>query len=363
MLRAFAIAAVTAAPVAADPYEEIRILDVVAGIELDAIKGRCTDPDKPDPEAAAAAERAAHIHETRIHLARKLAAGEGGPGPEDLVPLAFQAADALARQFACDTTSAAPLESAHRLLAGLRAEMRDPSSPQARALDRRLAELDSQLAAYRAAHPPPPAATPTVRIVTLDGEVKPVQKDSTPLGRLALRLEVGASFVRAGEPPTYFYHYGPQTRLSVLARHQLGPRGRVHLLFGPYYAFARVTQYRRPDGDAWYAGPITSHRTGAQFEVQWIPAARLERWLSLNPALEAGLDLQDYAGRGAGKATGFHVGGGLSLCIWHQAFCPGARAVATPLARGNAVVAAQVGLALDLMRLADIGLVARSRRR
>lgn len=362
MLRAFALAAVTAAPVAADPYEEIRVLDVVAGVELDAIKSRCTDPKSPDPEAAAAAERAAHIHQTRIHLARKLAAaGSGGPGPEELVPLAFQAADALARQFACDSTTAAPLASARTLLAGLRAELRDQAAPSARALDRRLAELDSQLTAHRAAQPPPPSAAPTVRIVTLDGDVKPVQKASTPLGRLAVRIEVGGSFIRAGEPPTYFYHRGPHTRLSVLARHQLGPRGRVHLLFGPSYAFARVTQVARPDGDAWYAGPITSHRVAAQFEVQWVPAARLDRWLSLNPALEAGLDLQDYAGRGAGRAAGFFAGGGLSLCLWHHAICPGARALVTPLARGNAVVAAQVGLALDLMRFVDIGLAARSR--
>lgn len=359
MLRAFVLAAHLAAP-AVDPYEEIRALDAAAAFELDAIRARCAD-GQPDLDAAAAAERAAHIHQTRIGLARQIAAAAaGGPGPEELVPLAFQAADALSREFTCDPTASAPLASARALLAGLRAELSDPRSPGAQALDRRVAELDEQLAAFRAAQPPPPPSAPTVKIVALEGAVKPVPEDR-PLDRLALRLEVGASFVRAGEPPDYFYHRGPTARLSILARHRVGAR--VHLAFGPYYAFSRVTQYRRADGDAWYAGPITAHRVGGQLEVQWVPAPALQRWLSLNPAVEVGLEQQGYDGRGSGRAIGFQAGGGLSLCIWHQSICPGARALVSPLARGNAVLAVQAGVALDVMRLAAIGVRAAARER
>lgn len=104
------------------------------------------------------------------------------------------------------------------------------------------------------------------------------------------------------------------------------------------------------------------HRFGGQFEVQWVPAARLQRWLSLNPALEVGLEANHHD-RETGYATGFQLGGGLSLCIWHQSICPGARALVSPLAHSpHAVVAVQAGVALDLLRFAAIGRTAHQNR-
>lgn len=359
MLRLLVTAALVA-PTSADPYEEIRVLDAAASFELEATRGRCER--RPDLAAASAAGRAAQIHQTRIGLARRIAAGDpGAHSPEEWIPLAFQAADAFERQFLC-AGAIEPLQAARDLLAGLRAELTDPSSPGAQALDRRLAEIDARRAAARPVRPAGPAEATTVRIVVLDGHVSPGPRDSR-LGRLALRLELGANFVRAGDPPSYFYHRGPNGRLSLLARHHVSERARVHLLFGPYYGFSRVSDPERPDGAAWHAGPMSLHRVGGQFEVQWAPSARLKRWLSLNPALELGLELGDYHGRGAGQAAGFQVGGGLSLCIWQQSVCPGARALATPLRRGHAVAAAQVGLAIDILRLAELGLTASDRRR
>lgn len=350
-------AALAVAP-ADDPFLEIRALDSAAAFELDAIRGRCGDPKAPDREAEAGAERAALIHLTRIGLARQ----RTGATSEDLVALAFQAADAYQRAFACNGEAIRHLEAAHGLLVGMRAELNEPRSVIAQALDRRIAELAGQIAAWKAGQPPPPEQRPQVRIVVLDGDVRPGPQDSW-LGRLALRVEGGASFLRAGDPPTYFYHRGPQVRVAALARFAVAPR--THLLFGAYYGSSRVYDLRGEGrGDIWWRGDMSLHRVGAQFEAQWVPSARLGPWLSLNPALEVGLETQLYGpGRGSGRASGFQVGGGLALCIWHASVCPGARVLASPLAGGRAVVTAQVGLAVDLLRFVDVGVTRRSRKR
>lgn len=345
------------APTAEDPFAEIRALDSAAAFELEQIKGRCGDPAAPDQDAAAAAERASNIHRTRIGLARQRA----GAASEDLVALAFQAADAHQRAYACDPRSARHLEAAHALLASVRAELTDPRSALAVALDRRVTELETELAAWRARQPPEPETTrASVQIVALEGDVRPGPRD-TLLGRLALRLEGGGTFVRAGEPPTYFYHRGGGMRVSALARFAVGSRH--YLLFGTYYGFSRVADLRG-QGEAWWAGDMSLHRVGAQFEAQWSPSARLGPWLSLHPALEVGLEQQIYAlGRGSGRATGFQVGGSLGVCVWHASVCPLARVVASPLTRGQAVTMVQAGVSLDVLRWIDLGITRRSRRR
>lgn len=350
------LCAALGAPPAEDPFVEIRALDSAAAFELEAIRGRCGDANAPDREAEAAAERAALIHLTRIGLARQRAGATG----EDLVALAFQAADAYQKAFACDRQAIRHLEAAHSLLVGMRAQLTDPRSVIAQALDRRIAELAAEIAAWKARQAPPPEPRPTVRIVALDGEVRPGPKD-TPLGRLSLRVEVGGAFVRAGDPPTYFYQRGAGTKISALARFAVGAR--THLLFGTYYGFSKVLDMRG-QGDEWWWGDMTLHRVGAQLEAQWVPSARLGPWLSLNPALEAGLDQQIYApGRGSGRATGFQIGGALSMCVWHASVCPLARALVSPLAGGRSVVTVQAGVSFDLLRWVDLGVTRRSRQR
>lgn len=351
----FVWALVAAAPVD-DPFAEIRALDSAAGFELDAIKGRCADPSQPDPEAAATAGRAGQIHRTRIVLARQRA----GAAPEELVPLALQAADALERAYACDRRELGPLAEAHALLAGLLAELADPKSAAAQALARRVEAQAAEIAAWKARQPPRAPARPEVQIVAVEAELKPGPKD-TLLGRLALRLEVGAAFLRTGAPPTAFYQRGPAVRAALLARFAVSERARLHLLFGPYYGFARVTDLRGA-GPEWWHGDMALHRVGAQFEAQWVPARALQQWLSVHPTVEFGLELQEFRGREAGVATGFQGGGGLALCVWHHAICPGARAVATPVLGGRAVVQVQAGLALDVMRFADAAITRASRR-
>lgn len=348
-------AALVAAAPADDPFTEIRALDSAASFELDAIKGRCGEQERADPEARSAAARAAHIHQTRIALARERA----GASAEEVVPLAFQAVDAHERAYACDRARVGHLEDAHALLAGLQAELADPRSAVAQTLGRRVDSLAAEIAAWRARQPPPAPARPEVRIVAVEASVQPGPKD-TVLGRLALRLEVGGAFVRAGEPPTSFFQRGPALRVALLARFEVSARARLHLLFGPYYGFARVTDLRGA-GPEWWHGDIALHRVGAQLEAEWVPARRLERWLSVHPALELGLEQQTYPGRAAAQANGFQAGGGLSLCVWHHAICPGVRAVATPVIRGGVVVQVQAGLAIDVMRLVDVG-VSRSTR-
>lgn len=346
---------VAAAP-ADDPFTEIRALDSAASFELDAIKERCGDPAQADAEAAAAAGRAANIHRTRIALARQRA----GASAEDVVPLALQAADAHERAYACERGRVAHLVEAQALLTGLRAELADPSSAVAQTLTRRIDALASVIEGWKAQQPPEAPSRPEVRIVAVEAQVKPGPKD-TLLGRLALRLEVGASFVRTGAPPSFFYQKGPAFRAAFLARFAVSERARLHLLFGPYYGFARVTD-ARGTGPEWWHGDIAMHRIGAQFEAQWVPARKLEGWLSVHPALEFGLEQHTYIGRSAPSATGFQGGGGLSLCVWRHVFCPGARAVATPVVDGTAAVQVQAGLAIDVMRLADVA-VSRSARR
>jgi hypothetical protein len=348
-------ALVVAAP-ADDPFTEIRALDSAASFELDAIRGRCADPSQPDPEAAAGAGRAADIHRTRIALARQRA----GASPEDLVPLAMQAADSLERAHACDRQQVGYLVKAHALLVGLQAELPDPKSAVAQTLARRVEALAAEIAAWKARQPAPAPARPEVRIVAVEASVKPGPRD-TLLGRLALRLEVGAAFVRTGAPPSSFYQRGPSVRVAFLARFAVSERARLHLLFGPYYGFSRVTDLRGA-GPEWWHGDMGLHRVGAQFEAQWVPARTLEKWLSVHPALEVGLEHQSYPGRMVTHATGFQAGGGLSLCVWHHAICPGARAVGTPVIDGGVVVQVQAGLAIDVMRLADVGISRRARR-
>jgi hypothetical protein len=347
---------VAAAP-ADDPFTEIRALDSAAGFELDAIRSRCGDPAQTDAEAAAAADRAASIHRTRISLARQRA----GASAEDVVPLALQAVDAHERAYACERGRIAHLVEAHALLVGLQAELTDPASAVAQTLARRIDALAAVIGVWKAQQPPEAPARPEVRIVALEADVKPGPRD-TLLGRLALRLEVGASFVRAGAPPTYFFQRGPAFRAAFLARFAVSERARLHLLFGPYYGFARVTDSRGiGSGMDWWQGDTAMHRVGAQFEAQWVPARQLERWLSVHPALEFGLEQHTYIGRSVTAATGFQVGGGLSLCVWRHVFCPGARAVATPVVDGTAVVQVQAGLAIDVMRLADVAVSRQAR--
>ena len=350
------LCAALVAPPTEDPFVEIRALDSAAAFELESIRGRCGDPNAPDREAGAAAERAALIHLTRIGLARQRA----GAASEDLVALAFQAVDAYQRAFTCDRQAIRHLEAAQALLVGMRAELKEPRSVIAQTLDRRSAELAAEITAWKARQGPPPDSRPTVRIVVLDGEVRPGPKD-TRFGRLALRVEVGGAFVRAGDPPTYFYQRGAGAKITALARFAVGAR--TSLLFGTYYGFARVLDLRG-QGDVWWLGDMTLHRVGAQLEAQWVPSARVEPWLSINPALEVGLDQQIYApGRGSGRATGFQVGGSLALCVWHASICPLARVLASPLAGGRSVATVQAGLSFDLLRFADIGAARRSRAR
>lgn len=352
-------AALVAAP-AEDPFVEIRALDSAATFELEAIKGRCAG-GQPDGEAEATAERAAQIHRTRIALARQRA----GATSEEVVALAFQAADADQRAFSCNPGSVRHLEAAREVLVALRREFADPQGAAAQATDRRLAELEAGIAAGRpgpAAASNPPATT--VRIVEVEGQVRPGPREDTYLGHLALRVEPGAALLRAGGPPVGFYQRGGALRLAVLARFTASERARIRLLFGPVFSFARLRDAREP-GPGLLRGDVSVLRAGGQVEAEWRPSARVS-WLSVHPAVELGLELQSYSNPTADqadRATGFYGGGGLALCVWNASICPGARVIGVPTRIGGSIsplVTVQLGLALDVMRWIDVA-IARKR--
>lgn len=342
-----------------DPYVEIRALDSAATFEMEGIRGRCADPSRADREAEQAAERAAHIHRTRISLARQ---GVGATS-EEVVALAFQAADAYQKAFECSVQDVRHLEAARELLVGLRAELPDPRAGVTQATDRRIGEIEVLLAARPRRSEAPGAPPPTVEIVSLAGEVRPGPRD-TYLGHLALRVEPGAGFMRAGGPPVGFYQRGASLRFAFLARFVASERARVRLLFGPAFAVSRLTDRRAP-GAGLLSGDVSLFRMGAQFEVEWRPSTRIP-WLSVHPAVELGLELQSYVdpvARQAERATGFQVGGGLALCIWHASVCPVARVLGLPVRFERSVaslITLQFGLSIDVMRWVDVGITRRS---
>ena len=333
------------APTQADPFEEIRALDSAASFELDSIAGRCQGGGA-DPQAAAAATRAAYIHRTRIGLARERAQATG----EEVAALAVQAADAHLRAHAC-APAPAHLEAAREVLVTVRAQVADPTSGAAQALDRRIGDLSAQLqSSPRVDESAQVRESPRVEFVAVEAKVQPGPRN-TYLGRLALRLEGGLALARAGGSPSGFFHRGAAGRLAVLARHPVGVRS--HLLFGPAFTAARLGDVRGPSSSP-LTGDLTLIRLGAPLEAEIAPSARAS-WLTIHPSVEVGLEVQSYVRRSGqrGASSALQVGGGLAVCVWRAALCPSARATVVPVLHGGVVVTLLLGLSVDVIRAID----------
>lgn len=347
--------AVLLAPTRVDPFEEIRALDSAAAFEVESIRGRCQGGPS-DREAAAAATRAAHIHRSRIGLARERAQATG----EEVAALAVQAADAHLRAHACEPATA-HLEAAREVLLAVRAQIADANSGAAQALDRRIGELSAQIqASARVEEPEQAPASTSVEFVTVEAEVQPGPKN-TYLGRLALRLEGGLALTRAGGAPSGFFHRGAAGRLAVLARFPVG--GRHHLLFGPAFTGGRLGDARGPSSSP-FTGDLSLLRLGAVFEAEVAPSSRAS-WLTLHPSIEIGIEVQSYTRRSGRReaSSALQLGGGLALCVWRAALCPSARATVVPVLHGGVVVTLLLGLSVDVIRAIDGRITRRSVRR
>lgn len=343
------------APMQADPFEEIRALDSAASFELDSIAGRCQGGGA-DPEAAAAATRAAHIHRSRIGLARERAQATG----EEVAALAVQAADAHLKAHACAPT-AAHVEAAREVLVNVRAQIADATSGAAQALDRRISELSAQIpSSTRADESEQARESPRVEFVAVEADVQPGPRN-TYLGRLALRLEGGLALTRAGGAPSGFFHRGAAGRLAVLARYPLG--GRNYLLFGPAFTAGRLGDVRGPSSSP-FTGELTLIRLGGMLEAEVAPSPRAS-WLTIHPSVEVGLEIQSYARRSGQReaSSALQVGGGLAVCVWRAALCPSARATVVPVLHGGVVVTLLLGLSVDVLRAMDARITRSSARR
>lgn len=334
----------------------IHALDLKAGFDEEKMRERCEDSQvSPDLEAEAALIRAAYFHLARIELAKDM-----GEPVEAWKPIATEAADDFKRAYACNPAVVSHLQSARLLLTSTRSSLPGSATSAREEIDKELAAV----VALEAGHIPPTAEpaqisrAPRARVVTLDaGEVtfKTPLHDSY-LGRLSLRVELG--FGKAdldGERDTQSEHQGLYFRTQLLARFKPGEQRRVILLFGPYY---NVLHSNEPAGRVNRLGEASLHGFGAHFELQWTPR-RVDPWLSLHPFVDLGIEHVQFPIT-TPNISGFQLGGGAMLCFWHASFCPNVRWMTVPQSKGEDRPTIQLGVALDLLRLIDVGL---SRRR
>jgi len=338
------------APTAADAaLKAIQALDTAAAYEEEKMSERCVDlQTSADAEAAAAFLRAAYIHMTRMERAKEM-----GEPAEDLTLVAIQAANDFKRAYLCDRSNVAHLASARILLTSMLSSLPSSATHAREEIEKGLAVVVALEASSDLNVKPPMPRAPRARVVTMDaGEVTfntPLQ--DSYLGRLSLRADFGFGTADLdGERKTRSNHRGFYFRTQLLARFKPGEQKSVILLFGPYYNFLRSSQPALGDANL--------HGFGAHFELQWGPP-RVAPWLSLHPFVDLGIEHIELPTNVA-NISGFQIGGGAMLCVWHASFCPNVRLMTVPLSQDTDRPTIQVGMALDVFRLVDLSL---SRRR
>lgn len=177
--------------------------------------------------------------------------------------------------------------------------------------------------------------------------------------RFALRIETGFStgrLTRVGYQGKYS-HSGGFLQLSLLPRFPL-QNGRHAALFGPYYSFWRANvKPKTADGTL---DDARVHSFGAKLEFDLGLWQSLERWLTVHPSIEMGLDYvrfdtnvahppDGYLDPSYLDIPGFVFAGNLNLCVWDAVGCVGVRLKSVP---GQvSVPTTQVTFGFDPMRL------------
>ncbi len=358
---------VWSAPNATDAtLKAVQDLDNAALFAERHVHSRCGDDQGGiDLEAEAWALSAAYIHMHRMERVKGLNAST-----EELVPVALQAAADFRRAYACNRTVVRNLDLAIRLLTSTQASLPDDATNARENVDDALTELlalkeartGPQSVPRRLSPPPPPRPGPKVNkvstIVMNAGTVsfKTPLSDSY-LGRLSLRLDLG--FGKAFLPTDSDIrssHRGLYFRTHLLARFTLSSQRRFIILLGPYYNLLSALEPSPVLGDA------LMHGVGAHFELAWRPR-RMEPWVSIHPFLNAGLEYIQLYVRPRRSFAGFQVGGGASICLWHESICPNIRIMPTPGLGDKKRPSIQAGVAFDVLRWVDLGLSRRHTRK
>lgn len=204
--------------------------------------------------------------------------------------------------------------------------------------------------------PTPPAAPPTRDIE----EPKPAPQDTPEpptgyaryAGSFVLRPEVGVGFGNMRAEADSFgddRFWGAYLNIYAAGRFTLGKR-RVHAMsIGGLYNVQQVVQ--TPDFDIKEDGEETPRSMpSAGLRLEFALHAH-PRWFSIHPAIELGV--QVYLGHQIFGRP--YLGPGLGLCFDREMVCinvKGPMSVIAPFAEA-VIQVAQVGLALDIMRIVD----------
>lgn len=218
--------------------------------------------------------------------------------------------------------------------AALRKEERDAALKELKTAQERVAELEAR---------------------TIPAPAVPLREPAYQ--RLAIRIEAGFStghLTRVGFQgrPS---HSGGFLQVSLLPRFSFHD-GRHAVLLGPYYSFWRANL---KDGTSnTNLTNAREHSFGGKLELDLALWRKINRWLTVHPSLEMGLDYVRFDSnlRLEGNFVpsyldriGFAVAGNLNLCVWEAVGCIGVRLKSVP---GQvSVPTTQVGLGFDPMRM------------
>lgn len=175
--------------------------------------------------------------------------------------------------------------------------------------------------------------------------------------RLAFRVETGYStghLTRVGSQGRSS-HSGGFLQLSLLPRFSFHDQ-RHGVLFGAYYSFWRAKD-KTSDVKLADAG---THSFGAKLEFDLALLQKIDRWLTVHPSIEMGLDYVRFDFNAAVPPeynlepsyvdrAGFVFAGNLNLCVWDAVGCIGVRLKSVP---GQfSVPTTQVTFGFDPLRL------------
>jgi hypothetical protein len=218
--------------------------------------------------------------------------------------------------------------------AALRKEERDDAMSKLKTTQERVAELEAR---------PNPAPLVPLR--------EPAYQ------RLAFRIETGFStghLTRVGFQGRSS-HSGGFLQLSLLPRFSFHD-GRLAVLLGPFYSFWRANL---KDGTInTNHTDAREHSFGGKLELDLGLWRKIDRWLTVHPSLEMGLDYVRFDSNLTMEGNlvpsyldriGFVVAGNLNICVWEAVGCISARLKSVP---GQvSVPTTQVGVGFDPMRL------------
>lgn len=321
-----------------DPDEEaVRSLQRVALYHESRLQGRCEAPSAiPDLAAKADAQQAMALHAARITFALEVLQAR----PEEVLGIALHMADDALKAHDCDPSDPGPVRAALERALALRAALTTDAGPLRQVLEDRIRQLE-----LRAAPPPAPASLPEVRVVHVEGEVRPVEPSLAPLDRLALRVELVGAWHRLDAPGTREIraHAGVGVHLAMLARFPLGARRRYWLLFGPHLGRWSLTPKDHEDVQ------VHAMRVGGRVELEISPSPKLARWLTIHPGLELGFGVEMFRGSGVGKLY-VAIAASAHLCSLRGLACVGLRVMPQPGLTERLPPGLQLALGVDLMR-------------